>query len=468
MGSIATSAGPLDIKKIAIVGAGPSGLAAAKFLLAEHAFETIDVYEQQSEVGGVWNYSPNVAGRISIPQTTPNVPPELPIWLKGASAPLFSNAMYDHLNTNIPKELMSFSDLEFSSESLLFPTRQDVQSYLIQYSQHVRHLIKFSTQVEDIRQALWTDRLQWKLTSKSTITNEQEQAYYDAIVVSNGHYSVPFIPAVPGIREFSASYPSIITHSKVYRSPDPFTNKKVIVVGGAASGLDIGTQISKVSRKPLLNSVCTSSPLKIGHENKEEVPPIAEFIVESRTVRFEDGRTEADIDAIVYCTGYLYSYPFFKTLDPPLVTTGRRVRGLYQHLFHINHPTLAFTALALKVIPFPLSEGQGAAIAKVWSGKLDLPPKEVMESWEEKRVEKLGDGAPFHVLSYPQDAEYINKLHDWVMNSKDGVAKEPPHWDETRLWVRENYVEIRKKFIETGSKAKSMEELGFKFENRND
>ena len=468
MGSIVRPTGAINVRKVAIIGAGPSGLAVAKFLLAENAFDTIDVYEQQSEVGGVWNYTRNIAGQISVPQTTPNGPPEPSIWPQGAKAPLFSNPMYDHLNTNIPKGLMGFSDLKFPPESLLFPTREDVQLYLVQYSQGIRHLIKFSTCVENIRQTAQIGRPRWELTSKSTVTNEEKRKDYDAIVVANGHYSVPFIPSVPGIGAFNAAHPLIITHSKVYRAPEPFANKKVIVVGSAASGLDIGTQISQVSQKPMLNSVRTSSPLKLGQENKEEVPPIAEYLVEDRAVRFEDGRIEKNIDAIIYCTGYLYSYPFFKTLDPPLVTTGRRVRGLYKQLFNITHPTLAFTALSQKIIPFPLSEGQGAAIAKVWSGKLDLPSEEEMESWEEKRVAELGDGTPFHVLGYPHDAEYINDLHDFVNRSEDGFAKEPAFWGEEQLWVRESYVEIRKKFIETGGKAKTIAELGFEYERRDD
>jgi hypothetical protein len=231
-------------------------------------------------------------------------------------------------------------------------------------------------------------------------------------------------------------------------------------------GQDIGTQIGKVCKKPLLNSVRTSSPLKLGQENKEEVPPIAEYLVGQRGVRFEDGRTETDIDAVVYCTGYFYSYPFLGSLDPPVVTTGRRVRGLHQQLFNIHHPTLAFTALPQKVIPFPLSEAQGAAIAKVWANKLNLPTKEEMEIAEEMQVNESGDGTKFHVFGYPNDANYLNGLHNWVKTASDGFAKEPVHWDERHLWERELYVEMRKKFIETGGHAKRSEELGFRFEDR--
>jgi cation diffusion facilitator CzcD-associated flavoprotein CzcO len=393
------------------------------------------------------------------------VPLDEPVWPVGAAAPLFSNPMYDRLNTNIPKVLMQYSDQDFLPESLLFPTREDVQDYLIRYSQDLRHLIKFTTQIEDLSLSRGNDEDIWSLTVRSTIGGKPTKNEYDAIVVANGHYSVPFIPWVPGIQAFRAAYPSIITHSKNYRSPRNFKGKKVIVVGSGASGLDIGNQISLVCEKPLLNSVRSSEPLKLGSENKEEVSPIVEYLIEDRSVRFEDGRIEKDIDAIVYCTGYLYSYPFLNSLDPPIVTTGRRVIGLYQQVFHISHPTLAFTALSQKVIPFPLSEVQGAVIGKVWSNKLVLPRKEEMEAWEKKRVAELGDTTNFHVLGYPKDADYINEFHDWAGRAEDGFAKEPPYWDAKQRQTRSVFAEIRKKFVETGGKAKTMKDLGGEFED---
>jgi hypothetical protein len=46
MGSLPLQSASLQVKRIAIIGAGPSGLAVAKYLLAEK-FDKIDIYEQQ-------------------------------------------------------------------------------------------------------------------------------------------------------------------------------------------------------------------------------------------------------------------------------------------------------------------------------------------------------------------------------------------------------------------------------------
>lgn len=410
-------------------------------------------------MGGVWNYTKNIAGRTPVPNTSPHCPPEAPIWPDGAATPLYSNPMYDVLNTNIPKHLMQYSDQDFEAESLLFPTREDVQAYLVKYSRSLRGLIRFSTQVEDVRRC--GDH--WELLSRSTVTGEKKTEQYDAIVVASGHYSVPYIPSVLGIEEFNATFPSVITHSKVYRAPAAFEGKKVIVVGGAASGLDIGTQISQVCEHPLLNSVRTPAPVKMEQEKKEEVPAIAEYLVDIRGVRFTDGRVEKDIDAIVYCTGYMYSYPFLETLKPAVVTNGSRVIGIYRDIFNFTHPTLAFAALGKKSFPFPTSESQGAAIAKVWTNQLTLPSKREMEEAEQKLIEERGDGVNYHVLGYPKDVEYIIGLHDWVKTANDPNGKQPPSWGHMEMSMRERYVEIRKKFVETGGIAKTTEELGFDF-----
>lgn len=465
MGYPSESPGPFDIKRIAIIGAGPSGLAAAKYLLAENVFDTVDVYEQQDEVGGVWYYTPSANEDVSVPQITPPAYPDRPTWSKSSKKPLFSSPMYDHLHANIPKDIMCYSDQAFPSSSWLLPDRQDIEDYLIEYAARIRHTIRFNEQVQEVRPSQDAGQEKWELTSKSMITEESTKHKYDAIVVANGHYSAPFVPAVAGIEAFNAAHPSLISHSKGFRNADSFKDKKVLVVGGGPSAFDIGNQISQVCKGPLLNSV-RSPVARVAKSAKDEVPEITEFLPDERGVRFKDGRVEKDIDAIVYCTGYLYSYPFLKSVEPPIVTTGQRVLGLYKQIFSITHPTLAFTALSTKIIPFPLSEAQSSVIARVWANRLDLPLKMDMELDERKKVEELGDGKAFHVLGYPRDAEYINGLHNWSESARQGApsSKKPPFWDERDRWERQICPSVLLKFIETGGKVRTLEELGWSYE----
>ncbi|RKU41929.1 hypothetical protein DL546_002645 [Coniochaeta pulveracea] len=419
---------------------------------------TDTVIREQTEVGGVWNYCEKPSPTLRVPQVSAFVPPDPPVQ---RSPTVFSTPMYDVLHTNIPWPLMKYSDQDFPKDSLIFPSRQAVQDYLVDYSRDIRHLIRFSTLVRDIRLRQEEGRDQWDVVSESTETRERRTNTYDAVVVASGHYSTPYIPEVMNIREFHEAHPEVISHSKSYRSPEHFKNKKVVVVGNSASGLDIASQISKVCQKPLLLSVHTPSPPEnLEWAGAEEVPVIDEFLVAERGVQFADGRIERDLDAILYATGYLFTFPFLTSLEPPLVSDGRRVHGLYKHLIHIQHPTLVFPGLPIKVVPFPLAESQAAVFSRVWANALPLPSREEMKIWEEEEAQRRGPA--YHIWPKGGDAEYINATHKVIVESKTS-GKEPPLWNDELLWQRKVYAEAKLKFEKEGWTAKSLEELGYHY-----
>ncbi|KAL2220253.1 hypothetical protein M432DRAFT_561066 [Thermoascus aurantiacus ATCC 26904] len=473
------------VRSIAIIGAGPAGLAAAKYLLAEKCFEKIDIFEQRSKVGGLWNYSPasDKSGIATpIPQLSPHQPVDEPIWhstgkAEAPRAATFLSPIYQGLETNIPKDLMRYSDKPFPSNSQLFPRFDTVTKYLEEYAEDISHLIRFENQILDVRPENASSST-WSVTRRDLKTGLKETVSYDAVVVANGHYNVPYVPAIEGIEVWSKAYPGAISHSKFYDSPEPFRGKKVIVVGNSASGIDIGAQISEVCEGPLLCSSRSESYLSPGPATDSvECPEIVEFLSPStheRGVRFADGRIEENIDAILFCTGYLYSYPFLSSLDPPVVQDGTRTLNVYQHIFYIDRPTIVFPALAQKVIPFPISENQAAVFARVWSGRLSLPSKAEMRAWEDSMVAEKGAGKAFHVLPFPRDADYLNFLYDWAAKAKPqpglenaGRGKLGVWWGEKERWMRAHFPEIKKAFLNKGEQRHSirtLEEIGFDFE----
>ena len=158
------------IKRICIIGAGPSSIAALKHLLAEHYFTQIDIFEQRSRLGGVWDYSPENDGlkRYGVPhEGVGDVVNEMPIWrddshgevgevvsggdLKGGldggeveeggevkeRKATFQSPMYDTLEANLPKMLMQHSDLDFPEGTPLFPDRREIERYLVRYAEDV-------------------------------------------------------------------------------------------------------------------------------------------------------------------------------------------------------------------------------------------------------------------------------------------------------------------------------------------
>lgn len=246
--------------------------------------------------------------------------------------------------------------------------------------------------------------------------------------------------------------------------------QKVVVVGNGASGLDIATQIIQYCKKPLLQSQRRESYLSAGPSpNKIEKPEIEEFLPDNRAVRFADGSVEKHVDTVLFSTGYFYSFPFITGLDPPLIGDGTHVKNLYQHVFYRSQPTLAFTALQQRVIPFPLSEAESAVIARLWSGRLTLPSEDDMKAWEDGVYKETGGGRDFHLLLFPKDANYINMMHQWAMSATHGESKgkKPPFWGEKEYWMREQFPAIKRAFQERGEdrqNVRTLEELGFDFE----
>ncbi|KAL6243618.1 monooxygenase [Rhinocladiella similis] len=472
-------AGPAaSISRVAVIGAGPVGVSCAKYLLAEKVFDTIDIYEQRDGVGGIWNLSePTQSGHIPVPQINPRYGHQD----SGADSLEFESPLYDYLETNIPKQLMAFSDKAFSDADPLFPSHQAVLRYLEEYAADVRPLIKFHSAVKDLTSIAHdaSEHERWNLVAEDVRTKETTQHVYDAVVVANGHYTIPYLPDIKGIADWNAAYPGTIIHSKAYRRPEDFRDKKVLVVGNSASGLDIATQIGLYCKSPVFLSARSVSAFGTlpPASWREDVDELVECLPASeghRALRFKSGRIEKDIDVIVFATGYFYSFPFLSQLSPPLVTDGFRTRGLYQHLFHINHPTLAFPVINLKVIPFPLSQNQAAVVARVWSGRLNLPSTNDMQKWELDNIEKHGDGKYFHLKKFPQDAAQINELYAWAQEASkrdglenEGVGRLGARWDERQVWMRSRFPDIKAAYLKRGEakvKVRTMEELGFDFE----
>ncbi|KAL9094388.1 MAG: hypothetical protein Q9165_003238 [Trypethelium subeluteriae] len=476
------------IRSVAIIGAGPSGVTAAKYLLAERWFHRIVIFEQRNNVGGIWNYTPDddlakaEAQAQTIPQTSPAAPLEKPVWRPrdvgnlfgsvGEKEATFASALYDDLESNIPKELMQYPDYPFNHDLELFPERKEVLNYLEDYAQDVRHLIRFQTQVLDVRK-LSNDR--WTVKSRELRSGQETDEQYDAVLVASGHFNVPYVPAIDGLEEWHKRHPESLSHSKFYRRPDDYKGKKVIVVGNSASGLDIGSQIATVCQIPLLVSQRSESYLSPGATpDKLELPEITRLDVDARAATFSNGHKEVGIDAILFCTGYFHSLPFLSSVQPPLISDGTRVHDLYQHVFWRQDPTLAFLALNQKVTPFPVAQAQAGVVSRVWSNRLRLPAKKDTEDWEAAVIRERGSGKMFHVLQYPNDARYINWLYGWAQSAhrregleREGQGKETPSWYPRQFWMRERFPTIRKAFRAVGGDRihiKTVEQLGFDFD----
>lgn len=195
-----------DNTTIAVIGAGLSGLVTAKTCLA-YGFNVI-VLEKEKELGGVW-------------------------------AP---SRRYPGVCTQNPRDTYAFSDFRMPQSFDEWPAGEDVQKYLKAYAETfdvLRH-IRFSHSVKEIS----FHHNRWNV--KGLAGNNAFEEKVDFLIICNGTYCDPYIPAIPGLQEFKNSGGDVF-HTSEFLSTDLVKNKRVAVVGFGKSATDVVTEVSKVA-----------------------------------------------------------------------------------------------------------------------------------------------------------------------------------------------------------------------------
>ncbi|CAB9511310.1 Flavin-containing monooxygenase FMO GS-OX-like [Seminavis robusta] len=388
--------------KVAIIGAGSSGLAAAQ-VFSRHGMEPV-VLEQESQSGGVWCYQ--TKQQANTKKTKP---------------------MYRGLRTNLPKEIMQFREFPWKMPlDRSFVTHQQVQEYLLEYQTQfgLDKFIRYGCQVsqlqvlKDSKSALspttsseedWPQiRLAWKHNNN----NEEESEIFDAVCICNGHYSKPAFPPLQGLHEY---YQGRILHSVEYDNPADFVGQRVLCIGGRASGSDLAREIGAHAQHVYLSdSTCTLSDGTPETLDNITWVPLTVGIQEDGTAQFQNCNTLfPTVDCIIFCTGYDYDFPFLNNNndnndDEPVqcVPGERRVMPLYEQLWHARYPTVSFLGIPHSVVPFPEVEFQAEAVhAQYTVHNNQLPPLE--ERLQAAERDAVSGGAKGPQNGRIQDTHYL-------------------------------------------------------------
>lgn len=167
---------------------------------------------------------------LTIPRTRPADSVERPVSIReptGSITHVFASPIYDALETNIPHTLMNYTDKPFPMDCPLFPPFGTVKRYLEEYGDDIRTHLKLGTQIEQVRLSTGDGlpNTKWRLSCTDLASGISSEEIFDAVVCASGHYSDPFIPDIPGISDFDAAHPGILSHSKYYRNPRPYSDK---------------------------------------------------------------------------------------------------------------------------------------------------------------------------------------------------------------------------------------------------
>jgi hypothetical protein len=236
-------------------------------------------------------------------------------------------------------------------------------------------------------------------------------------------------------------------HSKYYRSPLSFKDKRVVVVGNSASGHDVSTECVGVAKSPVYVSRRSRSRWDGDHPPPGIAwkPIISEYRPDGRVI-FADGTWLDDVDVVVYCTGYKASFPFWneKANGSALWDYDlNKLQDCYWHTFLRKFPSIAVIGVP-RTLTFRSFEYQAIAIARLWSGRnaLPLPSAEEQLSWEQDRIERCRiEHKKFHDIPWDdgETQSYLDFLFRFAgLGTLHGQGRIPPALGSDLIWAIEH------------------------------
>jgi dimethylaniline monooxygenase (N-oxide forming) len=381
------------LPRACIIGAGSSGIAAAKALLDRGI--PFDCFDKSDQVGGNWVFG-NRNGM---------------------------SAAYRDLFINVSRERMAYADYPMPASYPDFPHHTHIKEYFDNYVDHfgLREHIAFETGVEHAHKR--EDGV-WEIT-----LDTGEMRSYDALLVANGHHWDARWPepAFPGADTFKGTQ----MHAHAYVDNSIFAGKDVVVLGMGNSAMDIAVESSYVAANTYLAArkgawiipkyvfgkpvdqlpnnprvpfairqrmihqtikTLTGPPERYGlpkpdHKFGEAHPTVSGRILDriahgtiapkpniaslgGEQVRFADG-SEVHADVVVYCTGYKISFPFF---DADFLAAPDNHIELFRRVFHPGIHGLYFIGLLQPLgAIMPLAETQSAWVGDHLRGEYALP-----------------------------------------------------------------------------------------------
>jgi thioredoxin reductase len=192
---------------IAIIGAGPSGLAAARNL--QRAGVAWEGFELGDDVGGLWN--------IDAPRST----------------------VYESAHLISSRTTTEFTEFPMRDTVADYPSHRELHTYFRDFADHfdLRAGFRFGTEVTRVVPTDSTDEGdsgepgRWSVTRVGP--DGEQTSTYDGVIVANGTLSEPNVPTLPG------SFDGEVIHTSTYKRASAFTGKRVLIVGAGNSGCDI-------------------------------------------------------------------------------------------------------------------------------------------------------------------------------------------------------------------------------------
>jgi trimethylamine monooxygenase len=406
-------------KRVAVIGAGPSGLAQLRAFQSAAAkgasIPEVVCFEKQANWGGLWNYS----------------------WRTGLdeNGEPVHGSMYRYLWSNGPKEGLEFADYSFDEHFgrpiASYPPRAVLFDYIEGRVKKagVRDWIRFNTGVRNVSFDAATK--QFSVTVHDFKEDRVYTELFDYVVVASGHFSTPNVPSFEGFDSFNGR----VLHAHDFRDAREFTGKNVLLIGTSYSAEDIGSQCWKYGSATITVSYRTKPMGFKWPANWEERPLLQR--VEGHTAYFKDGSSK-EVDAIILCTGYMHHFPFLG--DDLRLKTNNRLwpLGLYKGVVWEQNPQMFFVGMQDQWYTFNMFDAQAWFARDVMLGRIRLPDLASMQAdsadWRAREEALADDYAAIRYQSEytaglaaltdypPLNIEGMNEaFFQWKQHKKDDI-----------------------------------------------
>jgi len=399
-------------KRVAIIGAGPSGLAQLRAFQSAAAkgaeIPEVVCFEKQSNWGGLWNYT----------------------WRTGVDEngePVHCS-MYRYLWSNGPKEGLEFADYSFEEhfgkQIASYPPRAVLFDYIEGrvLKADVRKWIRFSSVIRWVEND--TEAGDFEVTVHDMTADRVYKERFDHVICASGHFSSPNVPEYPGFDQFNGR----IVHAHDFRDAREFAGKDVLVVGASYSAEDIGSQCWKYGAKSV-TSCYRSAPMGFNWpENWEEKPAMER--VEGKTVHFSDGSSK-DVDAIILCTGYKHYFPFLPD-DLRLKTANRLATAdLYKGVVYVHNPKMFYLGMQDQWFTFNMFDAQAWYVRDIIMDRIAVPGDKAVLEADVKEREAREEASDDVKYAIEYQADYIKELiadTDYPSFNVDGATEAFMQW----------------------------------------
>jgi len=352
-------------ERVAIIGAGPSGLAQMRAFQSAAAkgkdIPEIVCYEKQSNWGGLWNYT----WRTGLDQYGEPV----------------HGSMYRYLWSNGPKEGLEFADYSFEEhfgkQIASYPPRAVLFDYIEGrvIKAGIHNWIKFETVVSRVE----AEGHKFSVTVRDLPSGTESTEVFDYVVCASGHFSTPNMPEFEGFENFKGR----VLHAHDFRDALEFKDQDILIIGTSYSAEDIGSQCWKYGAKSITVSYRTAPMGYKWPDNWQEVPLLTKVV--GNTAHFKDGTTK-DVDAILLCTGYIHHFPFMEE-NLCLRTVNRLASAnLYKGVAWVDNPNLFYLGMQDQWFTFNMFDAQAWWARDVIMGRIKTPSKAEMQADVKDRI----------------------------------------------------------------------------------